>query len=39
MKSTQDRLPVSLEFFPPKTPEGVSKLAAPVTQLMMQKKG
>ena len=33
MKSTQHRLPVSLEFFPPKTPEGVLKLAAARQQL------
>ncbi|MCW7539079.1 methylenetetrahydrofolate reductase [NAD(P)H] [Aquabacterium sp. A7-Y] len=28
MTTTPNRLPVSLEFFPPKTPEGVDKLAA-----------
>jgi methylenetetrahydrofolate reductase (NADPH) len=27
-KMTSNKLPISLEFFPPKTPEGVSKLAA-----------
>ena len=26
--TTLTRLPISLEFFPPKTPEGVDKLAA-----------
>ena len=28
MTTTDTRLPLSLEFFPPKTPEGVAKLAA-----------
>lgn len=37
MKATQDRLPVSLEFFPPKTPEGVVKLAAARAQLYALK--
>ncbi|HET8870552.1 MAG TPA: methylenetetrahydrofolate reductase [NAD(P)H] [Aquabacterium sp.] len=31
--STTNRLPISLEFFPPKTPEGVEKLAAVRQQL------
>ena len=31
--STQTRLPISFEFFPPKTPEGVDKLAAVRQQL------
>ena len=30
---TQQRLPISFEFFPPKTPEGVDKLAAVRQQL------
>jgi methylenetetrahydrofolate reductase (NADPH) len=37
MKATQDRLPVSLEFFPPKTPEGVDKLTAVRAQLYALK--
>jgi methylenetetrahydrofolate reductase (NADPH) len=37
MKATQDRLPVSLEFFPPKTPEGVDKLSAVRAQLYALK--
>ena len=31
--SPQGKLPVSLEFFPPKTPEGADKLAAVRQQL------
>lgn len=37
MKATENRLPVSLEFFPPKTPEGVVKLAAARAQLYALK--
>jgi methylenetetrahydrofolate reductase (NADPH) len=35
--TTQERLPVSLEFFPPKTPEGVEKLRAVRQQLYALK--
>jgi methylenetetrahydrofolate reductase (NADPH) len=37
MKATQNRLPISLEFFPPKTAEGVVKLAAARAQLYALK--
>lgn len=33
MNASENRLPISLEFFPPKTPEGVDKLAAVRAQL------
>jgi len=32
--SSEARLPISLEFFPPKTAEGVDKLAAVRRQLL-----
>ncbi len=37
MSTTPQRLPISLEFFPPKTPEGASKLAAVRQQLYVLK--
>jgi methylenetetrahydrofolate reductase (NADPH) len=37
MNTTIPRLPISLEFFPPKTPEGVTKLAAVRQQLYALK--
>jgi methylenetetrahydrofolate reductase (NADPH) len=37
MSPTQHRLPLSLEFFPPKTPEGVTKLAAARQELYALK--
>lgn len=35
--NTQDRLPISIEFFPPKTPEGVEKLRGVRQQLYVLK--
>ena len=37
IRNPADRLPLSLEFFPPKTPEGVAKLAATRQQLYVLK--
>ena len=37
MSTTPQRLPISLEFFPPKTPEGTTKLAAVRQQLYVLK--